>query len=1355
MAASTTEMLMSSDGLVVNAYHNAEGRGNYFPGSSGTSEGQFLFIIGNLHAYQATGNPIAKEMAENALRSLLKVVYRNMPVPDVVSQLSIFAPHWLFNVKYPFDSSIIHYDRTATFTNGVGFLTSNADKVRYVYGARSMDSKLLWDNPYSPLTQGTAYAVASSEYVAGQGMRVTLATNFTGQLYVTHSTQTGPAIQPSEPFEAWPDWRKLEPGEIACAADVFVWAHRAFTLASQVLPNPTWAMAARATREQAAIAFDINDSRDWIKPSWAKSPFAIGSRFQFTQRVPAPAYSVNGSGDVVVSVPTYGSGGLEVQYGNASVLDVYGANDVTKVEIGSSQPLTAWVYIDPTQTYSGVESRYHAQLPLSGTGIESFNLTRLDFVSGGSWGTTAVETLAPNQQLFSVGNYKTAGATGRDNIGVGTANSTTGQLILARVNAWRGAYNAQSFQFAVVKGSSIGDGSDSAGVATFLAKWTHITLLRANGSVFMSFPIASLTGGNVSNGRAFETPAYTNSTLAAEFAEYIANPALVKFIVFSNPTEGTSETIQTYGRPLPAGSPVYTFGVYTADQAAHTVTIRRVRQTPARNVMYYPGAIPFTANFQGNPAQLIDWRGPIYMGYQSPAMWAIIGQPAAAGTDVQLLADAQLQWRVQTGQTTLGPFAPVFIFDRPDAVQYGPPNSFGWEGPDPNTKWGGYQYRPLPELVEAVSLLPAGASRNLAIQTAQNFIKWLAQDWAWLPSWAPWVDRFSEILERSVALSWSQSMFSLAHVDEWTVLINRASALDFAPTETHRPVLTEANRLTPPTFTEPLYFPDRPPFGPPTDFPKAAAEINYPEPHMAALIMRSVIMLDQILRPNGDASGVMQIEHRAVISKCMALLEALWVEEGVMAGTFSSNPAAHEWYGFWHGEILDTLALAHTWGKSPGVNKLSISDQAAIWIDGMLRWSKAAVMPPVVGYQVIPWRYTPNWRTGMTETFEFSTSVFEAFSGKEQRISRRTTPRRRLTMQHTLTNNDARGFDALLRARQNLPFTVPQWHLCVTVTEDAPTGQTYIMVDDPVLAAFAWNSTAMLSRGNSPATTVQVSSTQANRLDLTAPLAAPLLLGDKVMPAAQALIDQDMGATRYTGTVMESQASFLVLPQTDPYSLPVVEPLSINLFTVSGTGYVDQREVIMFRPNWVKEPSVTQNWAFNTSESFIAGPVVPINGRDQGSRAVQALWTLKSKAEIEAFKALIHRLRGRRYAAWLPSWVDDFELSRDVSEFDRIYVKHSPIIDLGTALDPGVAVHMLHRSGRGYQAKVQSVTEINSEEYLIVFDRNIGRGRIADIEMVSLMYRVRQISDAISINYLTDSVAEVSAAFVSVYGEIE
>ena len=1139
MAASSTEMLMNADGLVVNAYHDATGRGDYFPGSSGTSEGQFLFIIGNLRAYKATGNLIAKELAERALMNILKVTYRNLPIPDVVDVTHSFAPHWLFNVKYPFDSSVIYYDRTVEFTAGVGFV--NSTKVRYAYNARSLDSTLLWENPYSTLKTGTSYAVASTEYVAGQGQKVTLATPYTGSLFLTYSEQVGLPVQVNEPFEAWPDWRKLEPGEIACAVDVFVWAYRAFTLAAEVFNNPTWAAAARATKEQAKVAFDLNDARDWLKPTWTKNPFASGSRFSASFRVPAPVYSVDGQGNVLLRIQGYVGGGDEVQYGNASVGDHYGLNDVTTIDIGATLPVTVVVFIDLFQAYAEV-NRYFYAANLKGDGMQT--------------------------------------------------------LVLRRAN-------------------------------------------------------------------------FKNSS----------------------------------GATIPVDAPVYTFGVSSRNVNPHTVMIGRVRQTPARKVPYYPGAIPFTANFQGNPAQLIDWRGPIYMGYQSPYMWNIVnnGDTTSAKTNVKLLADAQAQWKIQTGQPRTGPFAPVYIFDRPDAVQYGTPDTFTWEGPDPNTRWAGYQYRPIIELVEsATGLSPNSPLRIDAFAVAGNFLDWLAADWPWLPFWATWVDVHSKTIEDALG--------------------------GFA--------------APPPAPV----FPALLPFGPPTDYPRGAAEINYPEPHLAALILRAVVLWDEILRPNGDADGAMLVPRRALIHKCMAVLSVLWKTEGQMAGTFSPDPAKHEWYGFWHGEILDTLGIVVTWGERPGVNRPAVAEQARIWIDGMLRWAKTNVLPPVNPYGApFMWRFQHNWSEPVTESFEFSTTIYEAFTGKEQRMSNRIEPRRRLSVRHSLAANEAQAYDAVLRLRQNKPMMIPQWHLARPLLEDAPVGQSFLLVDTTELVHMPWGQNVAITLGS---TTIMLiaSAIYDNRVVLAQPLEIPIPTTSIVVPMTLGLLDQDVSATRRTSTVVDALMGFRLLPQDDFRKLP---KLPAPMLFTNGA---DSREVILTKPNWSSDPSVGQTWEFNVTE-YDNGPVVPISGRDKGARTVQARWTLNGLDAINAHLGLVARLHGRRYACWLPSWTHDFVLTRDITNLTRLTIEPNVFIDLGLMTDPSVGIFVRLFDGTVSVARVSSVIT-GSQEYIVVLDRPMAAlASRNDVAMISVLYRVRQVSDTTNIKWLSSTVAETAAAFVSVFNE--
>ena len=659
-ASSAVNMLMNDSGLVVNAYNNQAGRGDYFSEAAGTSEGQFLLALGLLDAYSATGNPSALALANTALSHVLEVLYRGNPIPAAVDRSgNNFAPHWLFSVKHAFRMSVIHYKTEFPFTNGSAQIPdAPGGPLHYVFQVVSPGYKLLWANPYSVLVTGSSYPFTYS--TSGGVTTVTLngaQASFTGSLAVIHSTLSGGYIKPDDPFEAWPDWRLLADGEIDAACDTFNWAYRCYQRAAALLGAP-WDEAARATLEQTALAYDVNDSRDWVRPSYTRNPFSDGSRFsyynhtdslyydpwlqQFTN-LPAPQYSADAKGQVLLAVgsdpsdpqnpvilagynPPNGPQGFNetdgafdgYQYGNASVLDQYKAGDSTAVVLGFFQ------FYNSQPPWMG--NVYWASLVKSLTGrvycyIDTTQQTPFDPANRYRTATFLVDP--PDAQTHTA----------------------------------PGAVNLQDLPYNAFAGAANGDG-------TYTFTFTRTDFQNANGDI------------------------------------------------------------------LPQGSEVYTFGVCDLTRLGHRLTIGRVRQLPNRNILYYPGATPFTANFLGNPATLIDWRGPVYMGYMSAWMWRQTCNDTGVGNVVQMLADAQAAWQMQTGQPDIGPFAPVFLFDRADAVQYGAPNSFTWNGPDPNTRWGGYQYRPLLELAYLVANCSGSESYYAqALASTNSFLAWIDAHW--------------------------------------------------------------------------------------------------------------------------------------------------------------------------------------------------------------------------------------------------------------------------------------------------------------------------------------------------------------------------------------------------------------------------------------------------------------------------------------------------------------------------------------------------------------------------------------------------------------------------------------------------
>ena len=73
---------ISKEYLVKAHYHKEEGRGGYFASESGTSEGQFLTLLGLLDVYEITKDKEILNLAKNIAQSTLVHLYGNNEIPN-------------------------------------------------------------------------------------------------------------------------------------------------------------------------------------------------------------------------------------------------------------------------------------------------------------------------------------------------------------------------------------------------------------------------------------------------------------------------------------------------------------------------------------------------------------------------------------------------------------------------------------------------------------------------------------------------------------------------------------------------------------------------------------------------------------------------------------------------------------------------------------------------------------------------------------------------------------------------------------------------------------------------------------------------------------------------------------------------------------------------------------------------------------------------------------------------------------------------------------------------------------------------------------------------------------------------
>ena len=244
----TLPLAANSNYVTVNAFHNVLGRGGYFPGSAGTTEGQAALGRACMEAFFQTGDVAWKNYAI-ALGDALATYYYNDPIPSLGTEANtIWAPHWLINVKEAFVSrgpsntvdplNYGDFGREITFTNGVGVIPSgnpsDGKLLAVVYKVYSIDGILLWQNVDSPLVAGTEYEIeyfVSDFQLKGQNYRIfpdteasggtppiatsetagliKLTSNYTGNAKLVYSTYSGPTIVINQKFEPYPLWRKL------------------------------------------------------------------------------------------------------------------------------------------------------------------------------------------------------------------------------------------------------------------------------------------------------------------------------------------------------------------------------------------------------------------------------------------------------------------------------------------------------------------------------------------------------------------------------------------------------------------------------------------------------------------------------------------------------------------------------------------------------------------------------------------------------------------------------------------------------------------------------------------------------------------------------------------------------------------------------------------------------------------------------------------------------------------------------------------------------------------------------------------------------------------------------------------
>lgn len=373
--------IIGETGLLTNSYHQVLGRDGYFHPDSGTSEGQFVMIYACARAALALAADDPDQSASWARRSRLlastleESFYRR---PLTTDTEALFVPHWLNAARASFELQSVDLDLLVNFwpvsggrLRGVIPASAGGDVLLNVYSVRAADATLLWQNPYSPVI-GEQLWLAGDPIIGPEGAEVFIWGTEARQARVAFAFNRGDLLEVGAPYEAWPIWRRLDPGEIACAGDAMRWAILAYDAMAELHADSVWTGAAAVTRANTVRAFDVDDGRWLFKPGRNVDPFATAGLFTFASRPTTWVRDFGGGLRAQVS------GAGESQIGRGIEVPV-SAGETLTLRVGASIATgEVEAFLDTAPGYS-TSTRYVAALSLTGNGVSAHVLSLGDF----------------------------------------------------------------------------------------------------------------------------------------------------------------------------------------------------------------------------------------------------------------------------------------------------------------------------------------------------------------------------------------------------------------------------------------------------------------------------------------------------------------------------------------------------------------------------------------------------------------------------------------------------------------------------------------------------------------------------------------------------------------------------------------------------------------------------------------------------------------------------------------------------------------------------------------------------------------------------------------------------------------
>lgn len=415
------------------------------------------------------------------------------------------------------------------------------------------------------------------------------------------------------------------------------------------------------------------------------------------------------------------------------------------------------------------------------------------------------------------------------------------------------------------------------------------------------------------------------------------------------------------------------------------------------------------------------------------------------------------------------------------------------------------------------------------------------------------------------------------------------------------------------------------------------------------------------------------------------------------------------------------------------VNGPPAVDASAVWtIDGVV------YTVPITGRRVTLFPFRPNWASRVKETLQWASTVYTAFSGREQRMSLRGQPRRLYEFGLRLHKSDVSLFDVLTFGWQGRMFSVPLWNEIGYLTADVAVGSLLLPFDTSNFTAKVGGSVVAF-RTAEDYEIFQIADVEPDGLVLAGETIKTWPRGSRVFPLMTSLMSANVSTTRRASTHLDAIVRFTGSPLD---TVPRIDA------TPADQLYLGE-ELYLRETNWRNALSITTEARGSVADKG-RGPIRAQPSATFPTVIRRFMWTLKTRDDASALRAFFGRRVGKVNPVWMPSGVDDLSLIDNVTAGDiSVSVAFSEYQSLIANHPARTHVVFIMRDGTHHARRMQSITSLPDGTSLLTLNEALSVSFApADVKRVSYLGLYRLGADEVDFEWFTDTVSEVETNLV-------